>query len=96
MRALALVVVLGALVGCGPASDCRDLCATLILDCGVGTWTDSAQCTQGCDDELFRHPAREQVVECYAVAAESCDLIEVLQCRQDADVLAAGALDPLD
>jgi hypothetical protein len=96
VRALALVVALGALAGCGADADCRDLCATLMLDCGMGTWTDSAQCTQGCDEELFRHPARDEVVECYTSAAESCDLIAVLQCRQDADVLAAGALDSED
>jgi len=92
VRALAIAVVLSALIGCGPAADCRDVCGTLMIDCEMGTWTDSAQCTQGCDDELFRHPAREQVIDCYTIASESCDLIGLLQCRHEADQLAAEAL----
>ena len=96
MKGWLLVLILGALVGCGASSDCRDLCSTLVLDCGMCTWNDISQCSQGCDDELFRHPVRDEAIECYLVASETCDLAELLVCRQLGDNLADEALSGAD
>ncbi len=80
--ALVLSAALGLLVvACGSASDCSNLCATLVSDCTLGTWTSSSTCAEGCTDELFRHPDRTAVMECYETAADGCDLDSLVDCK---------------
>ena len=77
-----LLAALGLLAtACGPAPDCKNLCNTLIADCAMGTWTDSTACADGCTDELFRHPARPEVMECFETAADGCDLDTLIECK---------------
>lgn len=75
-----LLLALGAL-GCGPGEDCKQLCGTLVDDCGLRAWTSDELCAEGCDDELFRHPQRGPVIGCYQDAADACDVEALIECR---------------
>jgi len=79
-----LVLLLG---GCGPAADCKDVCFALMAECDWAAWNSVEQCARGCDDELFRHPERAAVYECYDEAAYLCDIDRLLQCRVMRDEL---------
>ena len=78
LAAIGIVLMLG---GCGPASDCKDVCRSLMTDCDWVAWNSVEQCARGCDDELFRHPQREEVFDCYDEAAYLCDVDRLLLCR---------------
>ncbi len=79
---LVLLLALGLMASaCGTASDCSSLCDTLVSDCAMGTWDSASTCANGCTDELFRHPDRTTVMECYEAAADSCDLDDLVDCK---------------
>lgn len=95
----AIPIALGALLaavaalGCGPGEDCKQLCDVLVDDCAMRAWTSSGQCADGCDDELFRHPQRLQVIDCYQEAADTCDIEGLIACRHLGDRLGVEASD---
>jgi len=81
MRGSFVVGFVLLLLGCGSASDCKEVCRSLMADCDWSAWESVEQCARGCDDELFRHPEREAVLDCYDEAAYLCDVDRLLPCR---------------
>jgi len=91
--AWAMALLLGMVLwsGCGPGEDCQSLCRTVVDDCGIRAWTNDDQCAEGCDDELFRHPRRGEVIDCYQEAADACDVESLISCRHLGDQLGVEA-----
>ncbi len=82
MKRFALLVLVAALAGCGSGDSgprCDQVCRKFVNICEWPAWTSVEQCKRGCLDDMYRRSDAQEVLDCYAAAADapSPDTVEL-------------------
>lgn len=74
MTRIALLLACALLFGCGGSGDsgprCEQVCRKFVNVCGWPAWTSVEQCKRGCLEDMYRRSDANEVLDCYAAAAD--------------------------